>query len=217
MLRDHVQAIHKAGSKAALYASAHWYYSRDPQEFATEIRRLRDTYSIDGIYYDGIPSQEWLVAYEEMRLTREIFPEGPVIVHNTGQAYNGNPPLGEPSIRIPAVETYATATLSGELVHGAGTDWPFLRYSASQYRVANCIGVMKGDAWTGLETLEKNLVMLRYNGRGQYRLYPKEYFDVLSRLEQLWKEHGRKPDFFETHYQPKAREWTARLLPSREP
>lgn len=28
------------------------------------------------IYYDDIRSQEWLVAYEEMRMTRELFPEG---------------------------------------------------------------------------------------------------------------------------------------------
>lgn len=99
LLQAHVQAIHEAGSRAAIYASAQWYYSRDAVEFAAEIQRLRDQYGLDGIYYDGIPSQEWVVAYEQMWLTRELFPEGPVIVHNTGQADNGNPPLGEPSPR----------------------------------------------------------------------------------------------------------------------
>lgn len=201
-LRAHIQAIHAAGSRAAVYASAHWYYSREPDEFMAEVRRLRDTYGLDGIYYDGIPSQEWVVAYEEMRMTRALFPEGPVIVHNTGQNYNGNPPLGEPSLRIPAVETYATATLAGELVHGTGADWPFLRYSASQYRVANCIGVMKGDAWEGVPDVEKNLTMLLHNGRGQYRRYPVEYFAVLNELDQLWKKHGGEPGFYEKHHVP---------------
>ncbi len=209
LLHDHVRAIHETGSLAAVYASAHWYYSRDPEEFAAEIQRLRDAYRLDGIYYDGIPSQEWVVAYEQMRLTRELFPDGPVIIHNTGQAYNGNPPLGEPSLRIPAIETYATVTYAGELVHGVGADWPFLRYSASQYRVANCIGVMKGDAWEGVTPLQKDLAMLRVNGRNQYRRYPVEYYEVLQLLQNLWEKHGHTPDFFENHYLPAVHEWTA--------
>ena len=181
----HIRAIHDVGAKAIFYSSPQWYYSRDAQEWARELRRLRDHYGIDGIYYDGIPSQEWIVAYEEMRLTRELFPDGPIILHNTGQCYNGNPPLGEPAIRIPAIETYATATLAGELVYGMGTDWPFLQYSASQYRKANCIGVMKGDAWEGVSDLEKAMTMLQHNGRGQYRKFPVEYYRMLQKLEQL--------------------------------
>jgi len=193
LVHKHVAAIKAAGAAPIMYASPQWYYSRDAQEFAGELRRLRDTYGIEGIYYDGIPSQEWLVAYEEMRMTRELFPEGPVIVHNTGQCYNGNPPLGEPALRIPAVETYATATYAGELVYGEGPDWPFIQYSASQYRKANNIGVMKGDAWEGVTDLEKVLTMLLHNGRGQYRKYPREYFQVLQQLEELWKQHGDAP------------------------
>ena len=202
LTHDHIRAIHNVGAKAIFYGSPQWYYSRDAGEWADELRRLRDHYDIDGMYYDGIPSQEWIVAYEEMRLTREIFPDGPIIVHNTGQCYNGNPPLGEPSIRIPAIETYATATLAGELVYGEGTDWPFLQYSASQYRKANCIGVMKGDAWESVSDRNKALTMLRHNGRGQYRKFPREYFEVLKELEKLWKEKGSSPDFYEKHYLP---------------
>ncbi|WCJ59211.1 hypothetical protein NXS98_16055 [Fontisphaera persica] len=95
-----------------------------------------------------------------------------------------------------------------------GLDRPFLRYSASQSRVANCIGLMKGDGWEGLADLQKSLAMLRVNGRSQYRLYPREYFEVLDRLRRLWEEHGHAPDFFEKHYQPMAREGTAPLLKS---
>ena len=208
LIHAHIKAIHNVGSKAIFYASPQWYYSRDAGEWADELRRLQDRYGIDGMYYDGIPSQEWIVAYEEMRLTREIFPDGPIIVYNTGQCYNGNPPLGEPAIRIPAVETYATATYAGELVYGEGIDWPFIQYSASQYRKANCIGVMKGDAWEGVSDLAKALTMLRHNGRGQYRKYPSEYFQVLQQLEKLWQEKGDEPEFYEKHYLPKLKELT---------
>jgi hypothetical protein len=62
--------------------------------------------------------------------------------------------------------------------------------------------------------LQKSLAMLRINGRSQYRLYPREYFEVLDRLRRLWEEHGKEPAFFEKHYPPKAREWTAPLLRS---
>ena len=202
----HIRAIHDAGSKAIFYGSPQWYYSRDAQEWANELRRLKDHYGIDGIYYDGIPSQEWIVAYEEMRLTREIFPDGPVILHNTGQCYNGNPPLGEPALRIPAIETYATATLAGELVYGEGTDWPFIRYSASQYRKANCIGAMKGDAWEGVSDHEKAMTMLLHNGRGQYRKFPAEYYRVLQKLEGHWQEHGNEPEFYERYFVPTVEE-----------
>ncbi|MCS7239596.1 MAG: hypothetical protein NZ899_15215 [Thermoguttaceae bacterium] len=216
LLVAHIEAIHKAGSLAVVYASPNWYYSRDPEEFIAEMRRLRDTYGIDGVYYDGIPSQDWPLAYTLMRMTRELFPEGPVILHNTGQAYNGNPPLGEPSIRIPAVETYATATFGGELVYGVGADWPFLRYSVSQYRLANCIGAMKGDAWEGLTPLQKHLAMLRVNGRNPYRLYPREYFQVLEQLRELWQKHGHKPNFFEEYYLPSVHKWTAFAFPDEK-
>ena len=202
VLRKHVAAIRKVGARSAVYMSPHWYYSRDAAEFAAEVRRLRETYGIDGVYYDGIPSQEWLVAYEVMRLTRQAVPDGPIIVHNTGQPYNGNPPLGEPAIRIPAVETYATATYGGELVHGEGTDWPFLWYSASQYRKANCISVMKGDAWIGPSSKEKALTMLALNARCQYRKYPAEYYAALRKLQGLWEEHSDSPVFYEKHYRP---------------
>ncbi len=213
-LRAHIAAIKKAGAYPICYASAQWYYSRDPAEFANEIKRLRDTYGLEGIYYDGIPSQPWVVAYEEMRMTRELFPDGPVILHNTGNAYNGNPPLGEPSIRIPAVETYATATYTAEGVYGTGADWPLVRYMASQYHVANCIGVMVyGQAWQGLDRLQKELILLRYNGRCQYRKYPPQYYSILLQLKKLWQEKGAEPDFYEKYYLPKWEELTKGLLP----
>lgn len=206
LLRFHVNAVKEAGTHPILYTSAHWYYSRDAEEFIQEIRRLGDTYGIEDIYYDGIPSQEWVVVYEEMRMTRESFPDGPVIVHSTGQVYNGNPPLGEPAIKIPAIETYATATYAGELVYGLGADWPLLKYVLSQYRTANCIGVMKGDAWEGLTDTERKVAFLKYNGRCQYRKYPAEYHKILEDLYALWNEKGQEHRFYEDHYLPRWKE-----------
>jgi len=213
-LRAHVAAIKKAGSHPVVYASPQWYYSRDAEEFAAELKRLKDTYGIEGVYYDGIPSQEWVVAYEEMRMTREVFPDGPVILHATGQSYSGGPPLGEPSLKIPAIETYATATYTGELVYGYGYDWVYPRYVTSQYRKANCIGVMKHDAWEGPTELQQELIMLRHNGRCQYRKYPAESYQVLLGLKALWEEKGDEPDFYERYYLPKFEELTRDLLPA---
>jgi hypothetical protein len=68
---------------------------------------------------------------------------------------------------------------------------------------------MKGDAWQGMTPLEKDLAMLRVNGRNQYRRYPVEYFEGLQLLQDLWEKHGHTPDFFENHYLPTVREWTA--------
>ena len=71
-----------------------------------------------------------------------------------------------------------------------------------------------GAAWEGVTPLEKALLMLRLNGRHQYRVYPRPYFDVLTRLEQLWKEHGAKPGFVEERYLPEVKKWVTPLLES---
>ena len=45
-------------------------------------------------------------------------------------------------------------------------------------------------------------MMLLHNGRGQYRKYPTEYYQVLQQLEELWKQHGDAPDFYHRYYVP---------------
>ncbi|MCJ7823150.1 MAG: hypothetical protein MUQ26_08775, partial [Armatimonadetes bacterium] len=225
--RAHVRAAKDAGMTPIMYASCHWYYSRDADEYAAELRRMKDLVDIEGVYYDGIPGQEWVVAYEEMRMTREIFRDGKIIVHATGNNYNGHPPLLEPSIKIPAVETYSDATYTGELVNGEGRDWAYPKYIAAQYRLSNCIGVMKYDKWDGLTPLQRDLMMLRHNGRacllpvewegmtdeGRLGYLRETYLPILDELRRLWEEKGSEPDFYEKHYLPRAIELTRGLLP----
>jgi len=207
-VRDHVAAVKAAGSHPLPYMSGWFYYSRDAAEFGAEVRRLRDRYGFEGVYFDGMPVLDWIVAYEEMRLTREIYPDGMIILHHTSPA-----PLSDASLELPAISTYADITYMGELMAGTGPEWVYPRYMGSQYRKANCIGVMKSDAWEGVTEEQKALIMLKYNGRGQYRTWPPQYYQMLQPLQQLWQEKGDAPDFYERFYLPKYEEMMAELSP----
>ncbi len=209
---DNVAAIKSAGMRAIIYTSPYYYYSRDAAEFAGEAKRLKEKYSLDGIYFDGIPSQEWIVAYEEMRITREIFPDGVIVLHNTGHPYNGIPPLGDPSIKIPAIECYADATFGGELLVGEGKDWVYPKYIGSPYRVSNGIGSLTTwtEPWHGLTLLQMDLVMILHNGRSQDKSHYKAY---IERLEKLWDKKGNDPEFYEKYYLPEVKKMTKGLLP----
>jgi hypothetical protein len=55
--------------------------------------------------------------------------------------------------------------------------------------------------------------MLKYNGRGQYRTWPPEYYEILQALQQVWQEEGDAPDFYERFYLPKYEEMMAALRP----
>jgi len=71
---------------------------------------------------------------------------------------------------------------------------------------------MKGDAWQGLTELQKDLLMLSYNGRNQYRRYPEEYYRVLTELQRLWRTHGAEPGFYERYYRPRVEALVSRSL-----
>lgn len=213
-MKMHVAAIKEAGMRPIVYMSPYYYYSRDAAEVAEEAKRMKDTYGIEGVYFDGIPSQEWIVAYEEMRMTREVFPEGIIILHNTGHPYNGIPPLGDPSIKIPALETYANANYGGELVYGEGKDWVYPKFMVSQYRVANTPGALvinqKVSPWSGMTEFQQDLMLLNYNGRSASKTRYKTY---IEELEKLWEKNGSDPDFYEKYYLPKVKEMTRSILP----
>ena len=220
--KDHIAAVKESRMTACPYMSPYFFYSRDPETFTSEVKRYRDKYGIDGVYFDGIPSQEWIVAYEEMRMTREILKEGTIIFHNTGHASNGTPPLGEVSLKIPAVETYADITYGGELVWGVCSDWAYPEYMESQYGMANNIGTMimgeENTGWMGIETYKRELIMLKYNGRiGQLPLTKEGmeklgnyYFPVLNKLKNLWEEKGNDPEFYEKYYLPEYKQLTGK-------
>jgi len=212
-LNNHIAAIKNAGMRPIIYMSPYYYYSRDAAELSGEAKRLKEKYKIEGVYFDGIPSQEWTVAYEEMRMTREIFADGIIILHNTGHPYNGIPPLGDPSIKIPAIETYADANFGGELVYGEGKDWAYPKYIEAQYRLSNTVGAMvmwDNFGWKGFTPLQQDLMMLLYNGRSQDKSRYKPY---IEKLEKLWQQKGADPDFYEKYYLPEVKKMTKGLLP----
>ena len=219
-LTKHIAALKAAGVRPITYMSMYFYYSRNPQEYLDNIRRFRDRYGIEGVYSDGDPSPEWVVAYEEMRMLRELFPDGVIILHTTGQPGNGGPPLSEPDIFIPAIDTYATATFRGEWAqYEGGIGWLYPRYVSSQYRKANCIGIQKGDRWENVPQLTQDLLNLRYNGRASHwpGLEPSaesrdRYLPALRELEQLWQEKGDDPAFYERYYRPRVELLTPDLV-----
>ncbi len=230
LFKKHIHATIKAGMKPIPYMSPYYYYSRDPEEFAGQLIKFRDEWGMEGAYFDAVPSLEWLIAYEEMRLAREIYPDGFILLHATGHAYDGGPPLGEPSIKIPAVETYADAAYTGEHVYGYGKSWAYPRYITAQYRLSNIIGFMKHNGWDGMTSIQRDLKLLQYNGRAcllpsghegstdeeRLAIMKKLYFPTLRELERLWKEKGKDPQFYEKFYLPKAMELTEPYLPKEE-
>jgi hypothetical protein len=218
-VKTHITALKAAGIKPINYMSAHFYYSRDAEEYVNEVKRWKEKYGIEGVYSDGMPTPEWIVSYEEIRMLRELFPDGPVVIHSTGQAYGGGAPLHLPDIFMPFIDCYATATVKSEwvLAEKEGKDWQYPRYITTQYRKSNTIGITKGDRWMGVSPAEQDLITLVYNGRtwntndntsSNFKEYSKNYIPLMKILEKLWKEKGNEPDFYEKYYLPKAEELT---------
>jgi hypothetical protein len=80
---------------------------------------MREDYGMDGVYSDGLPEDDWVAAYEEMRLLRAAFPRGPLVVHDTIRQEGTAAAEWRPW-----VQAYATATLLGEgMVSTDGVAW----------------------------------------------------------------------------------------------
>jgi len=208
--------------KVFTYAPAYFYYNKESaDEYITEIKRLRDTYGIDGIYSDGIPSEhQWVTGYEESRMLRELFPDGFIVAHQTGNPQNGGGPLSAAALFLPFVDTYWNATLKGESVAADNFKAPIASMTWAQYNVANCVGIPKGDEWfyfnsegkrTKIPQGAQDLLMLEFNGRPRITLHDDEwkanFVSVLRKLKKVWEENGDKPNFYEKYYAPAAREY----------
>lgn len=207
-LLAHRDAIHKAGGKVIPKIDAYWTPTRDPEVYIAAVREWKEKYGMDGVYSDGLPSEDWMVAYKEMRLLRELFPDGPIVIHNSvpqsGQAI---------SQFMPFVYTYATFTYLVESVkNNQGEDWQYPRYTSSQFRKANALGITKGNNWQDkkgeIMGERRGLVDLVYNGRDHVGFEWPKYNKALSQLHALWKEKGDKPFFYDRYYLPKAQELT---------
>ena len=144
------------------------YYCVEPRidEFLAELERLRSEYGFHGIYYDGLYTRDWVRSYRIMRLTRAMFPDGPVYLHDTLSA-----PVHQYDIWCPFVDTYADIVLRGEGRPTEGADPGYVRYVAAGYRLSNAIGMMKGSRWD-IPSEEQVRVMLSHNGRARLGVYP---------------------------------------------
>ena len=84
------------------------------------------------------------VAYEEVRMLRELFSNGTLIFHDT---LHHGVPVAE---FRPFLHAYATATLMSEGVHSSnGTSWQWPRYAVAQFRRSNAFGDGVYSDWTG--------------------------------------------------------------------
>lgn len=218
-LRDMIKTAHAQGVDAITYTSAYFYYNREePTEYINEVARLKEKYGIDGVYSDGTPSEsQWITAYEEARMLRELFPSGTVIVHQTGQPANGGPPLSSASYFLPMVDTYFTGTLKGENIGLIGESAPLPYVTWNQHNIANCIGIQKGDYWN-YENEKGELVMipqatqdllhLIHNGRARVtdeRNWINVYYPILKELKSDWEKNGDKENYYEAYFAPLAR------------
>ncbi len=226
-MHAHVEAAHAAGIKAIVYAPAYFYYNKEtPDEFITEIKRIRDTYNLDGIYSDGLPSEhQWVTGYEESRMLRELFAGGALIAHQTGVPANGGGPLSAAAFSLPFVDTYWSATLKAETVYAEGLYPAIAKMTWSQRNVANCVGITKGDAWyilgedgsrVSIPQLVKDLVALEFNGRARITArsadFRTQYVAELRMLKALWQQYGDDPDFYDKYYAPAVRAYNRPLL-----
>ncbi|MBR3577080.1 MAG: hypothetical protein IKL42_06730 [Clostridia bacterium] len=207
-----IQSIKDAGMKSLAYIGFYAWKSGDPYEYLNEVKRHRDEYGLEGVYVDGVPDQDWMSSYICMRGLRELFPDGPIILHATGKTGNGGPPLAVPDMLIPAVDTYSTATLRGEEVVGNGTEWNYTRFITNGFNTTGVVGIQKGDAWhyedeqTVIPQINQDIINLMSGGRARWQgISFSKYLTVLNTLEENYKLNGTDNDYFMGYYVPLVR------------
>lgn len=204
-LSEHIRAIHAAGRRALPYLSAFFDGRRNVDAYIQKARTWREVYGVDGVYIDGLPGPEWVTAYEQMRMLRELFPGGSIIVHDTFDQSGRVAPYS-------FIHTYADRTFLAEGIRSNdGPGWPYPRYVVSQFRKANCIGDIKGDGWRDIgDTPAADLINIVYNGRphAQRDWFVPTVLPVLAKLKELWRAHGGDPFFYDRYYLPAAQELT---------
>lgn len=203
-----MEKIHSQGHRAIPYMSAYWTPTRDADVYIAGVRNFAQKYGIDGVYSDGLPPEDWMLAYREMRMLRDLFPDGPISVHDSVRQAN----LDIAQIK-PFLYTYANFTYMAEGIETKqGANWQYPRYVTSMFRKTNNLGVTKGDKWQDAEGQvmgeRKNLVDLVYNGRDNIGFNVPTYYAALQQMHELWREKGREPFFYDRYYLPKAQEIT---------
>ncbi|BAM03063.1 chitobiase/beta-hexosaminidase C-terminal domain-containing protein [Phycisphaera mikurensis] len=211
--RRHVREIQAAGKKVTNYMSAYFYGTRD-EAFIEDVRHWKERYGIDGVYSDGLPI-DWVLAYEQVRQMREIFPDGIIHLHVTGIWANGGPPLATSDIFCPFVDTYADSIVSAENLQAgptaADTDpkaWVYPRLVGSRFRSSNVpVGIVKANTLIDVSFSEITKLNLLAGGRewvDQIRPaeYEADYLPMLAEIRRAWEADGEDPHFFDRHYLP---------------
>ena len=204
-----VDTVHRAGKTAMIYMSAGWRNARNATEYIEGVKEWQTKYGIDGVYSDGLPQDDFLVAYEIVRMLRELFPSGPLVFHDTLDGY--------PSTFRPFLHSYATATLMAEgVVNTDGLGWQWPRYAVSAFRKSNAFGGCKCTGWRGpgisapAPADSYELAQLVYGGRQRQSQTSAAYDSVLDELETVWREHGQAAGgtFYDKYYLPVAQNAT---------
>lgn len=235
-LKNHIAVLKAKSLPVLLYLSPRFYSTENMSTFITEVTRLRDEYGLDGVYYDGLPPN-WVASYTVMRETRRLFPNGIVILHASM-----SPPTYMPDLLCPFIDTYADITLRGETVaangeaeDSEGLDWPFAKYGAAQFNLANCVGIIKAalDRWelqvptsghplSGTKEVAAYFKSLHHGGRPRLAYsqdaarYGNYHTDIEPPLEALYNAHKNDSNFdevfFDTYYVPAAQSLTSYYL-----
>lgn len=134
-----VQAAHRYGLRFSVYASFYYHYKkfRDSELYFSQIKKLKQDFGIDGIYLDGMLSEDHrsrlddkIKNWEMIRRLRQLFgPEGSIIYHATNR--------GSEVATVPNIDTYCTATLVGEIDHWEGPRSKYVQYHVRKYGISN--------------------------------------------------------------------------------
>ena len=216
IMRDMVSSAKKNGVKPIMYTSMHFYKNRySPDRYIQEVQRLKDEYGIEGVYSDGTPAEgAWIVAYEESRMLREMFPDGVLFVHSSGVPANGGLPLSTSDFCMPNIDTYYDATLKGEGVGVTGYENPAMHMTMSQYRLGNTVGKLKSDGWYVLDekgerklidATEAGLITMLHGGMAGTSSDMTVILPLRAQLKKAVEQYIDEPQFYEKYYAPKAR------------
>lgn len=216
-----IERAKAVGMQAITYMPQYFFFNKyTPDDWVANLLRVKNRYGVDGIYSDGTSSEhQWVTAYEASRMGRQIFGDGTMIVHQTGISENGGAPLSSPAHYLPFLDTYWSGTLKTESLQYSDITPALLQYTVSQYNTSNIVGYAKGDGWKyvnadgELVTFPKDkwaLVVLEANGRCRIETgsdyFKNTYVKYLRELEDLWKEKGDEPFFYEKYFAPRVRE-----------
>ncbi len=138
-----VRVAHANGMRFSVYASLYYHYLkfRDPEKFFEEINALHRDYEIDGIYLDGMLSEDdrrriddKIANWEMIRRLRHLFGrDGSIIYHATNR--------GSPVAPVPNIETYCTATLVGEIDRWEDPRSQYFQYHVRKYGISNTVAL----------------------------------------------------------------------------